>query len=368
MKRKVFFIAVLLGAVTLLPLLATAQTGTGSLPFLNIPIDAANAAKGGTYFGNEPTATSGQQFVATLPWLYDQASGDAVPITMFSFQNRNLSGGSLRSFEITHAGPYDHGGGNSYTFYGRTFSGGSAPNSFANHGDYRDWVVGAGVARPIDTRGYWTTGVNMNFISSTVIPTLVKDQGQFLKGYANFFSLNLSISYNGKDVGDMEYVTVGAAISNLGLQLSHDQNYRKSFLPTDAGLGMTLVKIFENGDQLSWPLDVHYALSPAIPTTDAEMARYNQISYGVFSPAGVFTVNSGLEYKYMFNHMSKNYLALRGGFILDGKHVDRQYSGYTYGAGVRISNVTISAAYFSTPQLQNTMYGKTSVFSLAYNL
>jgi len=344
----------------------SAQTADAKIAELNINADP-NSGPGGTYIATDPTASSGSRFSANLTWFAD----DNQTVSMVSASNRNFDGGSLSSFSFTHAGSYEGGGGNAFTFYLQYYRGGSPVVVSNNYNDVYAVNVGAGIARPLDDKGSWSWGFNASMIASQTLPSLVIYENQYNYTYYTYLSAGLSISYNGKDPSKASYFNYGAEISNLGIGLSsEDQSHSKSFLPTDAGIGAMFVQIFPDQNVLTVPVDIHISLAPAMPYTEAQVDAYQKIGYGVFSPSKIVSASMGIEYKIIFNKMgdADNYLSLQGGAKVDGPNFDKRYTGLQPGLGLKVDHFILSGSYFWTPGINYGLYSNTFLLGLVYDI
>jgi hypothetical protein len=365
MKRKTSILR-LLGVIVFiaLPAWLYGQSANVALPYLNMSNDA-QAGPGGAYFGTRPTPTSGMHFSANLTQLLIDQNGNETPLSEIAINNRNFEGGSLTNVAYTFSGPYDHGSGNAFTFYSQLYNGGSPVTAFNMHNDANSWIVGAGVAQPINQSGSLSFGFNVNVLRTSMLPSLVKnpnDGNNYEYGYGDYLAFALSLAYDGREPDKSFYPTFGLGINNLGFELSNNGGYQKAFLPTDIGAGFAMTQVFPDHSQLSWPLDLHVSLAPAMPYSQQEIANYQKISYGVFAPSKFISLSTGFEYK--FFTAKGNYINLKAGVKTDGPNFDKRYTGLVPGCDIQIGKFTVSASYFWTSS--DGLYGKTALVGLSY--
>lgn len=106
-------------------------------------------------------------------------------------------------------------------------------------------------------------GVGLRFLASQ--PVQPADQNGFAATGKNIFSVDADISYYGfhemdRNGSKLEW---GAVISNLGPKVSLPGNDRKTFLPTNLGLGISYTNADPNtGDRFTFAMDINKLLVP----------------------------------------------------------------------------------------------------------
>jgi hypothetical protein len=341
-----------------MPSAIEAQTLCNPLPFLNLNTDPASAGRGNTNLATEGDANSGFANPAKLPWLVNENNE---PQTMFAVNYRTFNGAYLASAIITHADASNEG--NDFFLGARWLNGGSATVASNNGNDLRDFTLEGGATKVIG--GNWSTALVFKVIRSSIIPGLASSGNNTVTATANALAGDLSFSYNGKDERN-QGLTFGFALKNVGVPLFYDDKHTKLFLPSDIGAGLAYTAVSGNSRQFVIAVDIHKSLAPQTPHTAAEIAQYQKISYGMFQSGSAFTYGLGAEYKLPFSSSTQNAFTIRAGYIIDS--MDALYSGFTAGAGLCISNITINMAYFWVPSVSTSPYGNTFQFGISKSI
>jgi hypothetical protein len=140
--------------------------------------------------------------------------------------------------------------------------------------------------------------------------------------------------------------SVGISLSNLGPKTDYGFNYRESFIPANLRIGSSLATQFSTTHQFGINLDINKMMVPSPGAYSFTEPSWAKGTFGSFSdaPDGISQEFSetgiavGVEYSF------KQKLIARGGFVSEnGKWSPKQF--FTFGAGVRIQNLTLDASY-----------------------
>ncbi|MCD7973961.1 MAG: type IX secretion system outer membrane channel protein PorV [Candidatus Azobacteroides sp.] len=173
----------------------------------------------------------------------------------------------------------------------------------------------------------------------------------------------------------------GFNISNIGSKLSYDSGNTSSFLPTNMGLGFSLLYPVSDFNTFSVSLDLNKLLVPTPPgysdMTDEEKVEaaleYQNMSpiKGIFksftdAPGGFkeeleeIMWSLGVEYSYM------DQFFLRGGYFHESENKgNRKY--FSLGAGFKMNVFQLDAAYLISTAQSNPL-DQTLRFSLSFNM
>ena len=176
---------------------------------------------------------------------------------------------------------------------------------------------------------------------------------------------------------------LGLNASNIGSKISYDEGSTSVFIPTNLGIGASLLVPIDEYNTISFNADANKLMVPTVPMQgededDAEYQDRLQKEYydqspitGIFksfhdAPGGFEEELREIQWSVGMEYMYNNQFAVRAGY-----HHEDPYKGnrkyWTVGAGFKMSVFSLDASYVISVAQSNPL-DKTLRFSLAFDL
>jgi hypothetical protein len=350
-----------------------------ALPFLHINPDARSGGLGDAGVATSPDPNSMHfnpsklAFVdndfsisATLsPWLRSLNIDDIYLLYLSGYKKVGKDqtvGGAIRYFSLGSIDFRDEVGNDLGT--GR-------PNEFEIVGSYARKLTPK-LSASLSAKFVWSslaTGRNVSGIQIFPARTFAADIGVFYK-------TPMGAS------GRRNYLSLGAAITNLGAKVTYTKSTTRDFIPTNLGLGANYEMNFDDYNSLNLILDINKLMVPStIPPGNPDFdANGNQIAdireralfegvFGSFTDAtGGFaeelqeiTLSPALEYWY-----DKQFAVRMGYFYEHALKGNRKF--FTLGTGVKYNVFTINISYLVPTNINRSPLANTLRFSFVFDL
>jgi hypothetical protein len=367
-----------------LPTIASAQINSGqtaggdslntittAVPFLRIPPDARSAAMGDAGLAISPDAnaifwnaaklvftekTSALSLTYT-PWLRGLAN-DIYLLNASGYykvaKNQAIAA-SLTYFSLGNIQFTDLTGAN---------IGQSRPNEFAFNFAY---------SRSLSK--YLSTGISLKFLRSDLANGQTAIGGGVIKAGIGA-SADVSVFYKKPMRNDIDNLSFGAAITNVGSKISYtDDNQTRDFQPTNLGIGAAYTHRPNDHHELTGTIDINKLLVPS-PTTDADSnkiidSREKGIVSGMFSSFGDAPGGGKEEFRELMYSIGAEYVydkqfSLRAGYY--SEHATKGNRKFlTLGAGFRFKIMNINLSYLVPTNGQQSPLSNTFRISLMFD-
>ncbi len=202
---------------------------------------------------------------------------------------------------------------------------------------------------------------------------------------ATTFAADIGVFYKSKlgASGRSNYLSLGAAITNLGAKVSYTRNTVKDFIPTNLGIGANYEMNFDDYNTLNLILDINKLMVPTpcpIGDTTCFDVNKNRIAdyrekplfsgvFGSFTDAtGGFreelqelTFSLGMEYWY-----DKTFAIRMGYFHENALKGNRKY--FTLGCGFKYNVFGINLSYLVPTNITRSPLANTLRFSFIFDL
>lgn len=176
---------------------------------------------------------------------------------------------------------------------------------------------------------------------------------------------------------------LGLNASNIGSKISYDEGSTSIFLPTNLGIGASLLVPIDEYNTISFNADINKLMVPTVPMQeegedDSDYQDRLQNEYydqspisGIFksfgdAPGGFSEELKEIQWSVGLEYMYNNQFAVRAGY-----HHEDPYKGnrkyYTVGAGFKMNVFSLDASYVISVAQTNPL-DKTLRFSLAFDL
>ena len=199
------------------------------------------------------------------------------------------------------------------------------------------------------------------------------------------FAADIAFYYNNYIMlGNRECMLgLGLNASNIGSKISYDEGSTSVFIPTNLGIGASLLVPIDEYNTISFNADANKLMVPTVPMQgededDAEYQDRLQKEYydqspitGIFksfhdAPGGFEEELREIQWSVGMEYMYNNQFAVRAGY-----HHEDPYKGnrkdWTVGAGFKMSVFSLDASYVISVAQSNPL-DKTLRFSLAFDL
>ena len=199
------------------------------------------------------------------------------------------------------------------------------------------------------------------------------------------FAADIAFYYNNYIMlGNRECMLgLGLNASNIGSKISYDEGSTSVFIPTNLGIGASLLVPIDEYNTISFNADANKLMVPTVPMQgededDAEYQDRLQKEYydqspitGIFksfhdAPGGFEEELREIQWRVGMEYMYNNQFAVRAGY-----HHEDPYKGnrkyWTVGAGFKMSVFSLDASYVISVAQSNPL-DKTLRFSLAFDL
>lgn len=199
------------------------------------------------------------------------------------------------------------------------------------------------------------------------------------------FAADIAFYYNNYIMlGNRECMLgLGLNASNIGSKISYDEGSTSVFIPTNLGIGTSLLVPIDEYNTISFNADANKLMVPTVPMQgededDAEYQDRLQKEYydqspitGIFksfhdAPGGFEEELREIQWSVGMEYMYNNQFAVRAGY-----HHEDPYKGnrkyWTVGAGFKMSVFSLDASYVISVAQSNPL-DKTLRFSLAFDL
>ena len=199
------------------------------------------------------------------------------------------------------------------------------------------------------------------------------------------FAADIAFYYNNYIMlGNRECMLgLGLNASNIGSKISYDEGSTSVFIPTNLGIGASLLVPIDEYNTISFNADANKLMVPTVPMQgededDAEYQDLLQKEYydqspitGIFksfhdAPGGFEEELREIQWSVGMEYMYNNQFAVRAGY-----HHEDPYKGnrkyWTVGAGFKMSVFSLDASYVISVAQSNPL-DKTLRFSLAFDL
>ena len=199
------------------------------------------------------------------------------------------------------------------------------------------------------------------------------------------FAADIAFYYNNYIMlGNRECMLgLGLNASNIGSKISYDEGSTSVFIPTNLGIGASLLVPIDEYNTISFNADANKLMVPTVPMQgededDAEYQDRLQKEYydqspitGIFksfhdAPGGFEEELREIQWSVGMEYMYNNQCAVRAGY-----HHEDPYKGnrkyWTVGAGFKMSVFSLDASYVISVAQSNPL-DKTLRFSLAFDL
>ena len=190
---------------------------------------------------------------------------------------------------------------------------------------------------------------------------------------------DLSLFNDGSEGGTVSGFNWGVALSNLGSKIAYTSDAsEKDFIPTNMGLGVAYVNVFDETSKITFGLDVNKLLVPTPPLLNDSLGLVQYHNKGVVgswfssfgdAPGGFseelkeFQISVGAEYTY------NDQFSFRAGYFYENPTKgDRQY--FTVGAGLNYNLFGLNFSYLipSGNGVNRNPLSNTLRFSILFNL
>ena len=176
---------------------------------------------------------------------------------------------------------------------------------------------------------------------------------------------------------------LGLNASNIGSKISYDEGSTSVFLPTNLGIGASLLVPIDEYNTISFNADINKLMVPTVPMQmedelDTDYQERLQNDYydqspitGIFksftdAPGGLSEELKEIQWSVGLEYMYNNQFALRAGY-----HHEDPYKGnrkyYTVGAGFKMSVFSLDASYVISVAQTNPL-DQTLRFSLSFDM
>lgn len=311
-------------------------------------------------FAEEPVGVS----VTYSPWLRNLGLQDvylAYLTGYYKIDDLQAIGGSLRYFSL---------GDISFTDENGESLGTGRPNEFE---------LAVAYARKLSEK--FSMGLTGKFIYSNLASGQQVDGIDIVAGISG--AVDLSMTYQTELNMNMEgsYLTVGAAITNIGAKISYTQDQYRDFLPGNLGIGVAWDMDFDQYNRLTLAFDLNKLLVPTPkfpedPEYDADgdgIADHRQKSLfsGVFgsfadAPNGFSEEMQELMFSVGAEYWYNKLFAVRAGYYYEHPTKgNRQY--VTLGVGLKYNIFGLNLSYLIPTSNQRSPLDNTLRFSLLFN-
>ena len=347
---------------------------TTAVPFLRISPDARSGGMGDVGVATIPDASSifwnlskvpfaQSKSAITLtytPWLKGLDLNDVYLVSAAGYHqldDQQAISASLRYFSLGNIQFTDNSGNDLQTYRPREFA------------------IDAGYSRKLSEK--LGIGIALRYINSNLA------SGQSASGstYKTGTSVagDLSIFNDGSEGGTVSGLNWGATLTNLGAKIGYTNDAtEKDFIPTNLGLGIAYVNVFDEDSKITFGLDVNKLLVPTPPAINDSIGLVNYHNKGVVgswfssfgdAPGGFseelkeFQISVGAEYVYM------DQFAFRAGYFYENPiKGDRKY--FTLGAGLNYNMMGLNFSYLipSGSGVNRNPLSNTLRFSILFDL
>ena len=199
------------------------------------------------------------------------------------------------------------------------------------------------------------------------------------------FAADIAFYYNNYiQLGQRECMLgIGLNASNIGSKISYDEGSTSIFLPTNLGIGASLLVPIDEYNTISFNADVNKLMVPTVPMQmededDSDYQDRLQKDYydqspitGIFksfndAPGGLSEELKEIQWSIGMEYMYNNQFALRAGY-----HHEDPYKGnrkyYTVGAGFNMNVFSLDASYVISVAQTNPL-DQTLRFSLSFDM
>lgn len=266
----------------------------------------------------------------------------------------------------------------------RYFSLGEVPLEYSETGETTDFFtpyeMAFDVAYSRMLSEKFSAAVALRFIYSDMSTNL--DDGS---APGSAFAADIAFYYNNYIMlGQRECMLgLGLNASNIGSKISYDEGSISAFLPTNLGIGASLLVPIDDYNTISFNAEANKLMVPTVPMQeegeeDNDYQERLQNEYydqspisGIFksfgdAPGGFSEEMKEIQWSVGLEYMYNNQFAVRAGY-----HHEDPYKGnrkyYTVGAGFRMSVFSLDASYVISVAQSNPL-DKTLRFSLAFDL
>ncbi|MDP4259340.1 MAG: type IX secretion system outer membrane channel protein PorV [Bacteroidota bacterium] len=316
---------------------------TTAVPFLRISPDARAGGMGDLGIATSPDAASSFYNLSKTPfakkdigigltytpWLKDLGLNDVYLLAASGYkklsENEALSA-SIRYFSL---------GNIQFTDYNGRDIGNGSPREFG---------ADIGYSRKLGEK--LAVGLAARYIYSNLAAGFASPSSTYQPGKT--FAADISFFYHGatEDKGGWNY---GLAISNLGGKIGYTNDAtQKDYIPADLGLGATYTYIPNEDNKLTFGLDLHKLLVPAVPANadSAALSNYHNKSitaswFDSFQGGGQFKdiqASVGAEYAYQ-----DQFFFRLGYYYEDPTKGNRKY--FSVGVGLKYNVMTLNFSY-----------------------
>jgi len=322
---------------------------TTAVPFLRISPDARGGGMGDLGVATSPDASSNFYNLSKTPfnkhdigigltytpWLKDLGLNDVYLLAASGFKKLDefsAISGSVRYFSLGNIQFTDNNG------------------QPIGNGTPREWGIDLGYSRKLSDK--LSVGLAGRYIYSNLSGGYASVGGTTYQP-GKTFAADISFFYHGvtEDNGGWNF---GVAISNLGGKIGYTNSATdKDYIPADLGLGTTYTMVFNEDNKLTFGLDVHKLLVPAVPATtgDATQDSINMYNYHNKSLTGswfssfsgpnqfkTLQASIGAEYAYQDQFFFRT-----GYYYEDRGQGDRKY--FSVGVGLKYNVMGLNFSY-----------------------
>ncbi len=346
---------------------------TTAVPFLRISPDARAGGMGDLGIATSPDAASsyynlsktpfakkdiGIGFTYT-PWLKDLGLNDVYLLAASGYKKLDANeaiSASIRYFSLGNIQFTDYNG-----------------NEIGN-GRPREFGADIGYSRKLGDK--LSVGLAARYIYSNLAAGFASTGSTYQPGKT--FAADISFFYHGAtdEAGGWNF---GLALSNLGGKIGYTNDAtEKDYIPADLGLGTTYTIVPNEDNKLTFGIDLHKLLVPAVPpatgntqTDSANLYNYHNSSitsswFNSFKGGGQFKdvqASIGAEYGYQ-----DQFFFRLGYYYEDPTKGDRKYFSVGVGLKYNVMNLNFSYLVPSGSGTNRSPLSNTLRFGLSFDL